>query len=196
MLNTFKDNSNISIDKLIISKEEDVENNSFQIIAFDNKIFSDYILEKYFNKSTMPVPDYIRTVLNILNITKKTYEKEYSGKMDLSEFSDGRITVYRKKFFKDEEVVLNVIDEKRGVLLITDEKPLYTTNAVIQCHMDTVVDISKIDKYKKYTANYLTGSRWIKKIFKCLIEDDQKDIFIKHFKNDWDEERNILMFVY
>ena len=102
----------------------------------------------------------------------------------------------KKKLFKDEAVVLNVIDEKRGVLLITDEKPLYTTNAVIQCHMDTVVDISKIDKYKKYTANYLIGSRWIKRVFKCLIEEEQKDIFIKHFKNDWDEERNIMMFVY
>ncbi len=196
MLNTFKDNSNISIDKLIISKEEDVENNSFQIIALDNKIFSEYILEKYFNKSTMPVPNYLKTILNILNINKNTFEKEYSGKMDLSEFNDGRITVFKKKLFKDEAVVLNVIDEKRGVLLITDEKPLYTTNAVIQCHMDTVVDISKIDKYKKYTANYLIGSRWIKRVFKCLIEEEQKDIFIKHFKNDWDEERNIMMFVY
>ena len=196
MLNTFKDNSNISIDKLIISKEEDVENNSFQIIALDNKIFSEYILEKYFNKSTMPVPNYLKTILNILNINKNTFEKEYSGKMDLSEFNDGRITVFKKKLFKDEAVVLNVIDEKRGVLLITDEKPLYTTNAVIQCHMDTVVDISKIDKYKKYTANYVIGSRWIKRVFKCLIEEEQKDIFIKHFKNDWDEERNIMMFVY
>ena len=196
MLNTFKDNSNISIDKLIISKEEDVENNSFQIIALDNKIFSEYILEKYFNKSAMPVPNYLKTILNILNINKNTFEKEYSGKMDLSEFNDGRITVFKKKLFKDEAVVLNVIDEKRGVLLITDEKPLYTTNAVIQCHMDTVVDISKIDKYKKYTANYLIGSRWIKRVFKCLIEEEQKDIFIKHFKNDWDEERNIMMFVY
>ena len=196
MLNTFKDNSNISIDKLIISKEEDVENNSFQIIALDNKIFSEYILEKYFNKSAMSVPNYLKTILNILNINKNTFEKEYSGKMDLSEFNDGRITVFKKKLFKDESVVLNVIDEKRGVLLITDEKPLYTTNAVIQCHMDTVVDISKIDKYKKYTANYLIGSRWIKRVFKCLIEEEQKDIFIKHFKNDWDEERNIMMFVY